>query len=72
MDLLVLKNTFTRGGARLRDCESHPGPVGAGWPDGGRKAKFYELTAEGTRRLAAEMEQWSHLTLAVRKVLRFA
>jgi PadR family transcriptional regulator, regulatory protein PadR len=43
-----------------------------GTTDTGRKAKFYELTAVGTERLRAEEEQWSHLTMAVGKVLTFA
>src|SRR5688500_2784642 len=34
-----------------------------------RKAKYYELTATGRRRLAAETEDWRRLTTAVRLVL---
>jgi PadR family transcriptional regulator, regulatory protein PadR len=43
-----------------------------GTTETGRKAKFYSLTLTGQRRLAAEEEQWAHLTRAVGKVLRFA
>lgn len=37
-----------------------------------RRAKFYKLTAAGRKRLAQEEEQWSRITKAVAKVLRFA
>ncbi|HEV2492176.1 MAG TPA: PadR family transcriptional regulator [Terriglobia bacterium] len=37
-----------------------------------RRAKFYKLTAAGRKQLAAEEENWSRLSAAVAKVLRFA
>jgi transcriptional regulator len=37
--------------------------------DTGRRARFYELTAEGERQLAAETESWARLTTAVGSVL---
>jgi transcriptional regulator len=37
-----------------------------------RKAKFYEITAEGRRQLALEEAKWENLTSAVSTVLRFA
>jgi PadR family transcriptional regulator, regulatory protein PadR len=43
-----------------------------GQTETGRKAKFYELTVVGRRRLEAEEQQWAHLTKAVGKVLQFA
>ena len=35
----------------------------------GRRAKFYRLTAQGRRHLAAETQQWARLAAAVSKVL---
>jgi PadR family transcriptional regulator PadR len=43
-----------------------------GLSDNKRKAKFYQITAEGRRRLALEEKKWEHLTAAVATVLRFA
>jgi len=47
-----------------------------GWVDAewgvspeGRKAKFYQLTAEGRRQLTAESESWRIFSLAVNHVL---
>lgn len=37
-----------------------------------RRAKYYKLTAAGRKQLAAEQENWSRLSAAVAKVLRFA
>jgi PadR family transcriptional regulator len=37
-----------------------------------RRAKYYRLTAKGRKRLAQEQEDWSRVTEAVAKVLRFA
>ena len=41
-----------------------------GASDNNRRAKFYELTRSGRRRLEAEQEAWSKLTSAVALVLR--
>ncbi len=38
--------------------------------DAGRRARFYELTAKGRRKLEADERQWQHHTAAVAKVLR--
>lgn len=37
-----------------------------------REARFYELTAKGTRQLEAERESWARLTEGVSRVLRYA
>lgn len=37
-----------------------------------RRAKFYKLTSAGRKQLAAEEENWSRLSAAVARVLRFA
>jgi len=49
----------------------------AGWirakwivKDSGRRARIYELTAEGKRRLDAEENRWHAVTSAVNRVLR--
>jgi transcriptional regulator len=49
----------------------------AGWiraewvtKDSGRRARVYELTAAGRKRLAAEESRWRALTSAVNRVLR--
>jgi transcriptional regulator len=34
-----------------------------------RRAKYYRLTAEGRRRLAAERQAWDRASLAVRRIL---
>ena len=34
-----------------------------------RKVKFYQLTAEGRKRLAVELEQWGEFAAAIGKVL---
>jgi PadR family transcriptional regulator len=36
----------------------------------GRKAKFYRLTADGRKQLAAETESWKTFSLAINHVLR--
>ena len=38
--------------------------------DSGRRARFYELTAKGRRRLEAEEARWHAIHAAVAKVLR--
>lgn len=40
-----------------------------GYTEKGRRAKYYELTAEGRRQLGHEVTKWSHYTEAVRLVL---
>ena len=49
----------------------------AGWvrsewirKDSGRRARIYELTAAGKKRLAQEQERWQNVTSAVNRVLR--
>ena len=38
--------------------------------ESGRRARFYELTAKGRKRLAEAEERWKSVTAAVAKVLR--
>ena len=38
--------------------------------DSGRRARFYELTAKGRKRLEEEEKRWRAVTAAVAKVLR--
>ena len=38
--------------------------------DTGRRAKFYTLTRDGKKRLAAERKAWERMTAAVGLVLR--
>jgi transcriptional regulator len=38
--------------------------------EAGRRARFYELTAKGRRKLEAEEKRWNNVTAAVAKVLR--
>lgn len=40
--------------------------------DAGRRARFYELTAAGKRRLEQEEKRWHSVTSAVAKILRTA
>ena len=51
----------------------------AGWiraqwiiKDTGRRARIYELTAEGKKQLSAEEARWQAVTSAVNRVLRMA
>jgi len=51
----------------------------AGWirakwitKENGRRARIYQLTAEGTAQLAAEESRWRSVTSAVNRVLRMA
>ncbi len=37
-----------------------------------RRARFYSITAQGRRQLAAEQDNWERLTAGVGHVLRFA
>ena len=50
------------------------GLIRAKWitKDTGRRARIYELTAAGTRQLAAEESRWQAVTSAVDRVLRMA
>ena len=50
------------------------GWISAEWgtSDNNRRAKYYRLTAMGRKQLAKEEENWTQLTRAVAKVLRFA
>ena len=41
-----------------------------GTSDNNRRAKFYELTAAGRKRLKAETERWSRTSLAINTALR--
>lgn len=41
-----------------------------GLSENNRRAKFYELTAEGTKRLNAESQRWTRLSAAVAFVLQ--
>ena len=47
------------------------GWIAAAWgtSDGGRRAKFYTLTAEGRRRLTASTKEWTRFASAVSRVL---
>jgi PadR family transcriptional regulator, regulatory protein PadR len=49
----------------------HRGWLKAEWgtSDGGRRAKFYSLTAAGRKRLSASTEEWARFAGAVSKVL---
>jgi transcriptional regulator len=40
--------------------------------DTGRRARLYQLTAEGKKQLAAETSRWQAVTMAVNRVLREA
>lgn len=48
--------------------------ISAKWADAesGHQAKFYELTAAGRKRLAAETEEWARLSTAVLRVIESA
>jgi transcriptional regulator len=40
--------------------------------DNNRRARFYSITREGARQLAAEVEEWQRTSGAVNRVLRLA
>jgi len=42
-----------------------------GVSENGRRARYYELTAKGSKRLAEEEKGWQQLTQAVASVLQF-
>jgi PadR family transcriptional regulator, regulatory protein PadR len=50
----------------------HQGLLDTEWgaSDNNRKAKFYNLTVAGTKRLKAETERWNRAVLAVNTALR--
>jgi transcriptional regulator len=50
------------------------GLIKAEWgvSENNRKARFYELTATGRKRLASEQEHWDRITAAVNMVMRNA
>ena len=50
------------------------GWIHAAWvtKDNGRRARVYELTAQGRKQLADEEERWTAVTGAVRRVLKLA
>jgi transcriptional regulator len=52
----------------------HLGWIKAEWQttENNRRARIYELTRAGEKRLAEEQEKWARLTKGVAKVLRFA
>jgi PadR family transcriptional regulator PadR len=52
----------------------HKGLIASEWgeSDNKRKAKFYKLTAAGTKRLQQEMHQWNNLTAAIGLALKAA
>jgi|SRR5579884_1044943 len=37
-----------------------------------RRARYYSITSEGRRRLAAEVDEWQRTSAAVNRVLRYA
>ncbi len=52
---------------------------GEGWiasewgvSENNRRARFYKLTREGSKQLNIEEANWSHLSVAIGKVLRTA
>jgi PadR family transcriptional regulator, regulatory protein PadR len=49
----------------------HQGWIASEWgeSENNRRARYYRLTAAGTRRLAAEMEQWNRLSTVIAGVL---
>jgi len=52
----------------------HRGWIRAKWgvSELGRRARFYELTAAGRKRLEVERENWARLTAAIGRVLESA
>jgi PadR family transcriptional regulator, regulatory protein PadR len=48
--------------------------IAAEWKatENGRRAKYYKLTPQGRKQLARELENWSRITGAVSKILRYA
>ena len=52
----------------------HRGLISAEWraSENNRKAKYYNLTANGTKQLASELDDWKRLSNAIALVLRKA
>ena len=52
----------------------HRGLISAEWraSENNRKAKYYSLTAAGTKHLASELDDWKRLSSAIALVLRKA
>jgi PadR family transcriptional regulator PadR len=52
----------------------HQGWIASDWgvSELGRRARFYRLTAAGTRQLVRETETWDRFATAVERVLRLA
>ena len=52
----------------------HQGWIKAAWgvSELGRRARFYSLTPEGRKQLVQETENWSRLSDAIGRVMRFA
>jgi len=52
----------------------HRGWIKATWgvSELGRRARFYQLTTSGRRRLALEAGQWERMTTAIRRVMESA
>lgn len=52
----------------------HQGWIEAEWAvsELGRRAKYYRLTAEGRKQLAAETREWERMATAIGRVLRLA
>jgi PadR family transcriptional regulator len=50
------------------------GWIAADWQasDKGKRAKYYRLTREGRKQLAAQQSKWQQLSLAMSRVLRLA
>jgi transcriptional regulator len=52
----------------------HRGWIAAEWgvSELGRRARFYQLTAAGRRRLDAEATEWERMSTAINRILRLA
>lgn len=52
----------------------HQGLIDAEWSvsELGRRAKYYQLTASGRRRLSVEAKEWERMAAAIARVMKFA
>jgi DNA-binding PadR family transcriptional regulator len=52
----------------------HQGLIEAEWAvsELGRRAKYYQLTAVGRRRLVVEAREWERMSAAIGRVMKFA
>jgi PadR family transcriptional regulator len=52
---------------------AHEGWISAEWgaSENNRRARFYSITPQGRKQLAAEETRWSELTQAVARILQF-